>query len=102
MQKIIFNKRSCLRVLAGVYLLPLFLVCFSLSVPPADLPLCGLMLALAAAGLVLARHESRAWRTIWTIALILSILGGILQIVAGQRLARQRSGLQPSYEMSLL
>ena len=91
MQKLTINKTSLLRVLFGVYLFPLSLVCFSLSVPPADLPLCGLMFVLAAFGLVLARQESRGWRVIWTGALIVSILCGVLEIVAGQRIARQRS-----------
>jgi hypothetical protein len=91
MQKFTINKRSWLRMLLGVYLFPLFLVCFSLSVPPADLPLCGLMFIVAALGLVLARRESRAWRVIWTSALILSVLCGALEVVAGKRIAHQRS-----------
>jgi hypothetical protein len=91
MQKLTINKKSVLRVLMGVYLLPLFLVIGSLSVPPADLPLCGLMFGLAVFGLVLARRESRAWRVIWTSALVVSILCGVLEIVAGQRIAQQRS-----------
>lgn len=85
------NKRSLLRVLCGVYLLPLFLVCFSLGVPPADLPLCGLMFALAAFGLFLSRRESRAWRIVWMIALIASVIFGALEIIAGRNIAHQRS-----------
>jgi hypothetical protein len=91
MQRIAINKQSVLRVLLGVYLFPLFLVVFSLSVPPGDLPLCGLMFVLAGFGLVLARRESRAWRVIWLSALIVSVLCGVLEVVAGQRIARQRS-----------
>jgi hypothetical protein len=91
MQNLTINKRSLLRVLLGVYLFPLALVIFSLSVPPADLPLCGLMFALAAFGLFLARRESRTWRVVWTSALVVSILCGVLEIVAGQRIAQQRS-----------
>jgi hypothetical protein len=91
MNKITINKRSVLRVLLGVYLFPLYLVVFSLSVPPRDLPLCGLMFTLAGVGYVLARRESRAWRLIWFSALVLSLLCGVLQVVAGQRIARQRS-----------
>ena len=91
MQKLAINKQSWLRVLFGVYLFPLSLVCFSLSVPPADLPLCALMFVLASVGLFLARGESRAWRVIWTSALIVSIVCAVLEVVAGQRIARQSS-----------
>ncbi len=101
MQKLAINKRSLLRVVLGVYLFPLYLVCFSLSVPPADLPLCGLMFVLAAFGLVLARRESRAWRVVWTIALIVSILGGVLEIIAGQHIARQRSKHDSSMRLTM-
>jgi hypothetical protein len=91
MKKLTINKSSLLRVLLGVYLFPLYLVGFSLSEPPADLPLCVLMFVIAVLGLVLARRERRAWRVVWTIALIVSILFGVLEIVAGQHIARQHS-----------
>jgi 4-amino-4-deoxy-L-arabinose transferase-like glycosyltransferase len=90
MKKITINKRSLLRILIGVYLFPLFLVCFSLSVPPGDLPLCGLMFVLAGFGFMLARRESRTWRLVWLIALMLSLLCGALEMVAGRRIAHQR------------
>ena len=96
MQRIAINKQSVLRVLLGVYVFPLFLVVFSLSVPPADLPLCGLMFGLAGVGFILARRESRAWRLIWLSALIVSVLCGVLEVMAGQRTARQRSRHQSS------
>ena len=91
MHKIAINKQSLLRILIGVYLFPLSLVCFSLSVPPGDLPLCGLMFVLAGFGFILARQESRAWRLIWLSALIVSVVCGVLEVVAGQRIAGQRS-----------
>jgi hypothetical protein len=91
MNKLAINKRSLLRVLLGVYLFPLYLVVFSLSVPPRDLPLCGLMFALSGFGFVLARRETRAWRLIWLSAFVISVLCGVLEVVAGQRIARQRS-----------
>jgi len=90
-QKLALDRRSLLRVLLGVYLFPLSLVCFSLSVPPADLPLYGLLFVLAVVGVFLARRESRAWRFIWTGALIAAVVFGVLEVVAGRRLARQRS-----------
>jgi hypothetical protein len=90
MKKIAINKLSLLRILLGVYLFPLVLVCFSLSVPPGDLPLCGLMLVLAVFGFTLARRESRAWRLVWLSALIVSLLCGALEVLAGQRVAQQR------------
>jgi hypothetical protein len=90
MNKVTLNKQSLLRVLLAVYLFPLYLVVFSLSVPPGDLPLCGLMLALAVLGFMLARRQSRAWQLIWLTALGVSVLCGILEVVAGQRIARQR------------
>jgi glucose-6-phosphate-specific signal transduction histidine kinase len=91
MKKLSINKRPLLRVLLGVYLFPLYLVVFSLSVPPADLPLCGLMFVLSVFGLVLARREIRAWRVVWTGALIASIILAVLQIIAGRNIAHQRS-----------
>ena len=87
----VLNRRSLSRILFGVYLLPLFLVCFSLSVPPADLPLCGLMFALAVGGLILVRRDTRFWRVVWTTALIASVLFGVLELVAGKRIAHQFS-----------
>jgi hypothetical protein len=91
MQKMFVNKSSVLRILLGVYLFPLYLVCFSLGVPPEDLPFCGLMFVIAAVGWVLARRESRAWRVIWTSALIISVACGVMEVVAGKRIAHQRS-----------
>src|ERR1035437_10858666 len=92
MQKLSINKRSWLRVLLGFYAFPLLLVYSSLSVPPADLPLCGLMFLLSALGFVLARRESRTWRVIWASAVIVSLLCGALEVAAGNRIAQQRSG----------
>ena len=101
MQKLTINRKSVLRVLMGIYFFPLYLVICSLSVPPADLPLCGLMFAIAAFGLVLARRESRAWRVVWTIALIVSILCGVLEIIAGQHIARQHSKHDSSMRLTM-
>jgi hypothetical protein len=84
-------KRSLIRILLAVYLLLLCLVCFSLSVPPGDLPLCAGMFAVAAAGLALAFRGTRVWRVVWTTALVLAVLGGVLEVVAGKRIAQHRS-----------
>jgi hypothetical protein len=92
MQKLTLNRRSVLLVLASVYIFPLLLVFFSLSVPPADLPLCGLLFVLAGVGLIIARRETRVWRIFWITALILSVILGILEIVAGERIKHQNSG----------
>jgi hypothetical protein len=92
MQKLTINKRSWLRVLLGVYAFPLLLVCSSLSVPPADLPLCGLMFLLAALGFVLGWRESRTRRVIWASAVIGALVCGALEVAAGNRITRQRSG----------
>jgi len=86
-----FSKRSLSRNLFGVYLFPLLLVVTSLSIPPADLPLCGLMFGLAVVGVFISRHDSRIWRIIWVGALTASILFGVLQVVAGYRIAHRRS-----------
>ena len=86
-----FSKRSLSRILFGVYLFPLLLVVTSLSVPPADLPLCGLMFGLAVVGSFMSRHDSRIWRIIWVGALTASILFGVLEVVAGYRIAHRRS-----------
>ena len=88
--KLTFDRRSVLHILVGVYLFPLYLVCFSLSVPPADLPLCGLLLVLAVVGYILARRESRRWRIFWIAALIFASVSGVLEIVAGRHIAQQR------------
>lgn len=94
MTKIPIKRQSLLRVLLGVYLFPLYLVVFSLSVPPRDLPLCGLMFALGGFGFLLARREGRAWRLIWLGALVIAVLCGILEVLAGQSISRQRSHQQ--------
>jgi hypothetical protein len=95
------NRRSLLRVLLGVYLFLLFLVCFSLSIPPADLPLCVLMFVLAALGFFLARRENRLWRSIWIGALIISIVCGALEIIAGHRIAHQHAKNETSLGLML-
>ena len=74
----------------GVYLFPLWLVVFSLGVPPSDFPLCVLMFILALLGLALARHESRAWRAIWTAGLVIAIVCGAFEVVAAKRIAARR------------
>lgn len=90
-RKLTLDKRSFLRVLVGVYLILLFLICFDLSVPPADLPFSGLLFVLAVIGIVLARRERRAWRLFWTGALILALAFPVLEVIAGWRIAKQRS-----------
>ena len=87
MHRIVISRKSILRGLLGVYLFPLWLVVFSLSVPPADFPLCVMMFVLAVLGLTLARKENRAWRAIWTVGVVIAIVAGVLQIVAGRRVA---------------
>ena len=99
-QKVTLNKRPLLLVLAAVYLFPLFLLAFSLSVPPADFPLFGSMFVLAVLGLLLARREGRAWRLIWTGALIVSVLCGVLEVLAGKRIAQQRSKNESSLRLT--
>ena len=84
------NKQTALRILAGVYLLPMLLTGFSLSVPPADFPLFVFMLAIAAFGLCLTSPESPKWRVAWTVALVIALLGGAFELLAGKRLAQQR------------
>jgi len=49
------------------------------------------MFILAGIGFMLARRQSRAWRLIWLSALIVSVLCGVLEVVAGHRIARQRA-----------
>jgi hypothetical protein len=90
MNKVTVNKQSLLRVLLAVYVFPLLLVVFSLSVPAGDLPLCGLMFVLALFGFMLALRESRRWRVIWVTALIFAVVCGGLEIVGGKAVARMR------------
>jgi len=89
--KLTLDRRSILRILLGIYLFPFSLVCFSLSVPPADLPLCGLLFLLAVAGFIVARREGRAWQILWIAALLFALLSGVLQVVARNRIAHQLS-----------
>ena len=100
MSRFAINKQSVLRVLLVVYMFLLLLLVFSLGVPPHDLPLCVMTFVLAACGFLLARRESKAWRTIWIGAVVVSVLCGALEVVAGHRIARQRpvhhSGLSSS------
>jgi hypothetical protein len=83
--------RFLLWVVFACYLVPLLLVLGSLSVPPADLPLCILMFFVAAVGLVLAWRATRIWRLIWLGALAASVLLGALEIIAGRRLAHRHA-----------
>ena len=86
-------KSATLKVLLIVYLFIFLLVCFSLSVPPAEMPLFVLMFCIAAIGIAISFRESRRWRIIWIIALVISILGGTLDVIAGKRIAREKSKL---------
>jgi len=85
------NRRSWLRILFGVYLFPLFLFSFSLSVPPGDLPICAMMFVIAVLGLILARREHHTWLRIWALALIVSLLCTASEIIAGRRIALECS-----------
>jgi hypothetical protein len=85
------NQHRTLRVLLVMYLISLSIAGTSLSVPPADLPICEWMFILSSFGLYLARRETRAWRVIWTSALIASVLCGALEVIAGQLIAHHRS-----------
>jgi hypothetical protein len=84
-------RLSTLRVLAGVLVLPLYLVVSSLSVPPNDLPLYGIIFLLAICGLAVAHKEDRGWRIFRGIVLVLSVAFGTLEVLAGKRIARLRS-----------
>lgn len=84
-------KLSILRILFGVFLFLLLLGTFSLSVPPGDFSLFVAMFVIACVGLGLSLAESRTWRVVWTLALVAAFLGGALEVVAGKRIAQQRS-----------
>jgi len=84
-------KSAILKILLIVYLFTFLVVCFSLSVPPTEMPLFVLMLCFAVIGIAISFRESRHWRIIWIIALVISILGGTLDVVAGKRIAREKS-----------
>jgi hypothetical protein len=94
MPKPILNHQFFLRLLLGLYLVPLLLVCNSLSVPPHDLLFCGLMFVFAILGLVFTPQAGRAWRVFWTVALAVSLLCGGLEVIAGKNIARQRSTME--------
>jgi len=84
-------KRFIIKLLLVIYVF-LFLLAgpISLSVPPADLPVFGLMLGIAVAGLILCRREGRRWKVVWTTGLVISVLGGALEIAEGKRIATLR------------
>ena len=84
-------KRSMLRILLSVFAFLLTMVVFSLNVPPGDFRLLAIMFAIAIIGAVLSLSESRKWKVVWSTALVISIVGGALEIVAGRLIAQQRS-----------
>jgi hypothetical protein len=88
---LVSRRKPILRILSGIFLLPLALVCFSLSVPPADLPLLGIMILIGSKGLALSLRHNPKWRWFWSIALAMSVFGAALEIVASKRIASQRS-----------
>ena len=86
-----YMKLNCLKVLAVLFVFVLLLCLLSLGVPPDGLIYFIVLFALAIAGLVTSAKAASRWKIIWAVALCISLLGGILEIVAGKRLAHQRS-----------
>ena len=85
-------KPKFIKVLLAVYCVLFVLACFGLSVPPHDFTLYLAMSLLSIAGLALSWVEGKKWRWLWIIALSIAILGGILEIVAGEHLEKKLSG----------
>lgn len=85
------HKRQIIRVLLAVYSMLFLFTVFSLSVPPHDLILFVAFFLIAVVGFLMARAEGRSWKLIWIVALTIAILGGLLEILAGKRLAEHRA-----------
>ncbi|MDB6055115.1 MAG: hypothetical protein JWN25_2638 [Verrucomicrobiales bacterium] len=82
-------KQSLSRILLLVFCALFVLTVGSLGVPPDDLPLFGLLILIAAIGLMTAWNPSKKWRYIWVAALTISIFGSFLDLFAGKRMAGQ-------------
>jgi thiol:disulfide interchange protein len=65
------------------YVVLLAYACFSLSVPPADLPAFIGLLVLAVCALMASKGETRRWRTICAVFLAVAVLGTTLEILSG-------------------
>jgi hypothetical protein len=91
MRSLEIKKQSRLLILLFIYLFVCSLIFLSLSVPPADFPICVMMFVVAVVGLVIAWRESRVWLLIWIGALAASIMFGALELLSGRIIAHQRS-----------
>jgi len=82
------------------YVVLLVYACFSLSVPPADLPAFIGLVVLAVCALMASKGETRRSRTICAIFLAVAVLGAILEILSGHaikaRLERDRHAQTPA------
>jgi hypothetical protein len=76
-------KRHVFKWSVVLYIILLPYVCFSLSVPPADAPFFAAMLVLAACALLASEHETRRWRIMCVVGLVVAVLGLIVEIMAG-------------------
>ncbi len=65
------------------YIVLLTYACFSLNVPPADLPAFVGLVVLATCALIASKGETRRWRTICAIFLAVAVLGTALEILSG-------------------
>jgi hypothetical protein len=80
-----------LRIRVGIFAFLLVFKAFSLDVPPGSLALWVAMFGIAGLGEILSLRESRKWRVLWMAALAIALVGGALELVAGKRIAEQRS-----------
>ncbi len=69
-----------------LYIILLPYVCFSLSVPPADLPFFVALIVLATCALLASKQEARRWRIICIVGLVVSVLGGASEVIVGHRI----------------
>jgi hypothetical protein len=77
-------KRHFFKWSVVLYMILLPYVCFSLSVPPANLPFFIGLIFLSACALITSKKETRGWKIICILAPSFAILGGAFEIVSGR------------------
>jgi len=83
-------KRGLNKFFAIAYVATVIFACLSLSVPPNDLILFGILLFTAVLGAIL-NWKNRKLRLAWSLAIVISLVGGIAEISAGRRLRQHRA-----------
>ncbi len=73
-----------------LYFILLPYVCFSLSMPPADLPFFSALFVLATCALLASKQQTRRWKIICIEGLAFAVLGIGKEIIAGRQIKALR------------